>query len=465
MNGDAVDQRVRRGYRSAAVDTVRLAKLNGDIMSGSPNLRGRIGSAGEWAGLHLWLILGLWTALCGGLHWPHLAGSWHYFVTGSELLIDPSNPHGGLHLYHFQPQLQIGPLTFLLARPLLLLPAGAAALAAVALMSAGGLLVLRLIGSFVGMETAHERRRLLAAGLLFVPVWSELAARAGHLDDVLALILALAGLLAARSGRPLLTALALAAAADCKPWAVAFLPIIGIATTGDRGKWIGPLAVWAGAIATVWLPFLIADPQTLAAAHFQIRNTASSALRAIGVHTPTTPAWCRPAQAIGGAVIGLALIRRRPAAILFAALGVRLLLDPGTYVYYTAGLLTGAVLVDLASDRSRAPWFTIGAFLAVYLPNYLTFGAPWSPALHGWLRAGYLIVALIAILLTRRPHPTPIWGVGPTTGSGTAHTPIGPGRRDETPSTVILAGTASLSHRHHIHGGGPSVDGRLESRR
>ena len=64
-------------------------------------------------------------------------------------------------------------------------------------------------------------------------------------------------------------------------------------------------------VALAWAPFVIADPGTLSATQFTIVNEPSSALRALGVSTPGTPSWDRPAQVLVGCALGVLAIRRR----------------------------------------------------------------------------------------------------------------------------------------------------------
>jgi hypothetical protein len=128
----------------------------------------------------------------------------------------------GLHLYAAHPELQIGPLAFLAATPLRLLGATPGRLLALIVMSATGPFVLYALWRLV---PSYRRRpsRLLIAGLLFLPVWAELVTHAGHLDDVLALVFAVAALHALTGGRPVAAGLLIAASADSKPWAAAIL--------------------------------------------------------------------------------------------------------------------------------------------------------------------------------------------------------------------------------------------------
>lgn len=342
-----------------------------------------------------WALAATW-----GLGWTlvHLvspAGSWHYFATGAHALFALGSTGGGLHLYHAHPELQIGPLSFLVAAPFALLPPPLAKAAAVLAMSAAGAGVVAVWARLAPRARAGS---LLWATIPLAPAWEELAGRAGHLDDVLALTTTALALLAVRRGTsPVLVGVLLALAADAKPWALAFVPVLLVLPAGRR--WRAALA-WAAAVTLAWAPFVLADPGSLLAATYRIPNAAGSALRALGVTDPVTPWWCRPAQLGLGVAVGVVLCRRgRAAAVPFAVVAVRMLLDPATWTYYTAGLLATAVVVDLGlARRSRrslpVPWFTLTGALLVYLPAYVHDGPLAEEAVHGWLRAAYLVAAL-----------------------------------------------------------------------
>ncbi|MGI5328696.1 hypothetical protein [Actinomadura nitritigenes] len=146
-------------------------------------------------------------------------GSWHYFATGATVLFGDDRGEG-LHLYATHPELQIGPLSFAVALPLDALGPSWGRTAAVFLMSCTGPLLLSAIWRLVPVP--HRRpERLLTAGLVFLPIWAELATHAGHLDDVLALSLAIGALHARARDRPVLAGLLVGAATDAKPWALA----------------------------------------------------------------------------------------------------------------------------------------------------------------------------------------------------------------------------------------------------
>jgi hypothetical protein len=346
---------------------------------------------------------------------PHLwrpGVSWHFFDQGARLLFSGDAAGGGLHLYANHPRLQIGPLSFLIAEPLRLADPWHGRYVAIALMTASGPVLLWLAASLklARTQTVIPQQRLALAGLVFLPVWTELATHFAHLDDVLALAFALLALRAIDARRATVAGLLLGCAADSKPWAAAFACLIFVLPRHLRLRTAG---AWVAVVGLAWLPFLLSDPATVRAGAFTIPNAASSALRALGVATPRTPTWDRPLQIVLGSLLGWLAVRtgRWPAA-LFAVLAVRLLLDPGTYAYYTSGLILAAVLVDLVLTTRRLPVFALGA--AVFL--YAVRATPLDAQLLGQLRAAYCIVALLALYSPgRRTHGADVTRATPGT--------------------------------------------------
>jgi hypothetical protein len=299
----------------------------------------------------------------------HGGYSWHYFVHGSSLLFG-GHPAGltgagGLQLYGSYPQYQIGPLAFVVAAGLgpfglVVSQLFMVALGGVVLLS--GARVAVLVGA-----TGDWRRRLRYAAALFVPLWMELAVHYSHLDDALAVALASASLWAAAARRGWAGVL-LGGAIAAKPWAAGFLPLLWALPPGQRRSGV----LWAVSVPLfAWLPFAVADPGMVwSTSHFTIQNASDSALRVLGVHAARTPGWCRPAQLLCGVTMAALAVRRgRWPAVVLASVAVRLLLDPGTYDYYTAGALAGALIVDVALERRRWPLASTVAFAGLYAPH------------------------------------------------------------------------------------------------
>jgi hypothetical protein len=339
----------------------------------------------------IWWVFSCWAGLWAAAQVLRGAGvSWHYFVAGSRLLTSSQ----ALHLYATHSELQIGPATLLVTAPaVLFLPAWLGKLLMMIVMSAAGLFVLAELRRLIAFRTPVSDRTVLAVGLVFLAVWSDLAVRYAHPDDVLAIALTVMATRLLRMRHNVLGAVALALAADCKPWAVAFLPLLMIVESSERRRVV---MVWLATLAVAWLPFLT-DPRTLSAGTYRIANALDSSLRVLGEHSASTPMWVRPAQLLVGAALGFIVIRRgRWSAVLAVAVAVRLLLDPGTWAYYNAGLFAGTAMCDFALLAVPVSWFTMSAAVFFYLPSVVLRS---SPHLLGLTRTGYLVVLLAVIIL------------------------------------------------------------------
>jgi hypothetical protein len=361
-------------------------------------------SRGLSARIRVWAGFAAWTCVWVGAHAAHLGGSWHYFRLGARLMAH-GGASGGLHLYAAHPELQIGPLAFLVAAPFSIGPVWIGQVAAIVSMTAAGPAILSMIGRLQPMA-ARQRRLWFFAGVVFLPVWTELAASTSHLDDVLAVVAAVGALHALAWRRPVIAALLVAAAVDAKPWAIVFVPLL-LLITPAAGRRLA-LTVCAVAITAAWMPFFLADPHTWNVAHYAIPNAPSSALRALGVHGASTPLWDRPAQLILGCALGvIAVGRGRPAGVLLVGMAARLLLDPSIYSYYTAGFLVACVAFDVALTAFRLPWLTITAAMFLYLLNLCVIALPSTAHVAGVIRLLYLVAAVGYALLapTRKNDP------------------------------------------------------------
>ena len=359
----------------------------------------------------------VWTAFWGLLHVPGALVSWHYVMTGAALLRSPA-ADGGLHLYAAHPELQMGPLTFLVMSPFGRVPELVTGVVVAVLIAAAGPVLLHVLPVLLDAPVTARQRGLVAVVLL--PVWAELGVHYAHLDDALALGLLVVAMLAVSRDRPVLAALLLAASADAKPWALAFLPILlGL----PRARWVRALGTWGAGVAVAWLPFLVADPGTLHAGRFAIPNDASSSLRALGITAPGTPIWDRPVQVLVGLALATVAVRRgRWLAVPAVALGVRMLLDPATYPYYEAGLVLATVLVDLGVRRTRWPWLSIVVLAGTYVPRHL---GPLTPT-DGQLGALRVVVTLVTVVVALGPDPRDVLRRMTATVRGRAHPPAPP---------------------------------------
>jgi hypothetical protein len=380
LDGNAT---VRTEPHLPLTDTLRTAVLSSARARRPPAPLGWLDSAWfPWAWMSLWALA----------HVPAALVSWHFVVSGSRLLLSPGQI-GGLHLYATHPELQMGPLTFLAAAPVSGAPEWLSGAVVSIIIAAAGPALLIAAPRVLGV-TITDRQRGLAAGVL-LPIWAELAVHYTHLDDALALLLVVAAMFAASRERAVLTALLLAASADAKPWALAFVPILLVL---PRARWHRGAWLWGAGVAVAWLPFVIADPTTLHAGRFSIPNDPSSSLRVLGVASPSTPMWDRPLQVLLGVALGVVAVRRgRWLVVPVVAICARMLLDPGTYPYYTAGLVLATVLADLGWRRTRWPWLSTIVAAGLYLPRHLGPLTPTDPGL-GVLRALTLLAVIAAVL-------------------------------------------------------------------
>jgi hypothetical protein len=311
-----------------------------------------------WRGLVPWAGVAAWTAAWAWLQSNPSGLSWHFFASGSHLLFNGA----GLSLYAEHPELQIGPLAFLVAAPLTYL-GDAAQPVALILMTAAGPLCLAWIAPLV--PDPQRRLRVFLAGLVLMPAWTVLSVRFGHLDDVVALVLAVGALRAIAANRAALAGLALGAAVAAKPWAVGFIPLLLVL---DKQRLAAAGSALAGVIAA-WAPFMIANPATLAALRPPVGVAPSSGLHALGYRGDLIPAWDRVGQFVLAPVAALApVLRGRWPGLFLVAVAVRLAMDPKDNPYYIGGAALAAVIFDLIATRWTIPWATLVTILLLWQP-------------------------------------------------------------------------------------------------
>lgn len=306
----------------------------------------------------------------------HLRGTgedWHFFQEGSELLFGVHHGYsplpGGLHMYANYPDLQIGPLSFLLATPFRLLGAHDGRVVAALVMTAvapGLVFILERTGRAVWTERDERSDTLLSltvflGGILVVQAWSPLATIYAHLDDVLVLSAGVVAVWAVARRRPEIVGVAIGLGIAAKPWGVVALPLV-FALSG-RGRWRA-LLMASGISAVVWLPFVLADAQTLSAIKPAVLTDPASVLHLFGVPLAFGPDWVRPVQLGAALLVGcLAVWRGRWGAVLLVGIAVRVGLDPGVFLYYAAGLVLAAFVWDVLRSPSPLPVWTLAVFL------------------------------------------------------------------------------------------------------
>jgi hypothetical protein len=359
-----------------------------------------------WRGLVPWAGVAAWTALWAWLQSNPSGLSWHFFASGSHLLFDGA----GLNLYAEHPELQIGPLAFLVATPLTYL-GDAAQPVALILMTAAGPLCLAWIAPLVLGRQRHLR--VFLAAIVLVPAWTVLSVRFGHLDDVIALVLAVGALRAVAANRAALAGLALGAAVAAKPWALGFIPVLLVL---DKQRLVAAGTALAGVIAA-WAPFMIANPATAAALRPPVGVAPSSGLHALGYRGDLIPAWDRVGQFVLAPVAALVpVLRGRWPGVFLVAVAVRLAMDPKDNPYYIGGAALAAVIFDLLATRSTIPWATLVTVLLLWQPWAIDYAhrlttstglSLWwfqNPGIIGVVHLGWSVAMIALVLVAPQRH-------------------------------------------------------------
>ncbi len=357
-----------------------------------------------------------------------LDSDWWVFEYGarqlSGLRMTGSQPveGGPLHLYTWFPRLQVGPPALLATVPSQLLTPVVGRIVAIVAMLLVGLLALALlerIAALVAVPAARACGLTLVGGLLLVPAWCELAVFYMHLDDVIALTLLLVAVHELLRGRWWTMAIVLGIGAATKPWAIAFFPLLLLVPRLRRSH---AFLLALGATAVWWAPFLVADPRTLdVSGSVVVRPAIDSTLHLLGVASSGGP--LRMLQLALMLVVGLLVVRAgRWPALLFAVVAVRMLTDPQTWLYYTTGLVLGALLLDMLATRRRWPWFTTAATALLLVEWRVSLASPTGvEGAGGWVAA--LRVAVLLPLVVYLAWPARAGGFGAPTYEADAADP------------------------------------------
>jgi len=343
---------------------------------------------------------------------PVAVSDWTVFVNASELLFGVERSYyfepGGLSLYANYPQFQVGPLSVLVATPFRLLGDVGRQLAIVA-MAAVPLVLWWWMDRLERRDRVGRRSRArwsdadglamgAVAGALLVVGWVPLSGEYLHLDDALALAAMVAAVVEVGRDRGVRAGLWVGAAMAAKPWAALFAPLLLVVR--GRSRWRA-LTAAAGVAALAWGPFVVADPGTLGAGAPTVDVSRDGVLHLLGADLGVGPAWVRSAQLLVGGLAGLAcVLRHRWRALPMVVIAVRLLLDPGTFGYYTSGLLLATVLWDRWGSPFRLPWATVATFVGLHVPEVVGLGGSAAAV----LRAGTCL-GLCALAVAAGPEP------------------------------------------------------------
>lgn len=345
-------------------------------------------------------------------------GDWEEIFDATGLLFGVHGPihhlPGGLHLYASYPEFQFGPLALIAAVPLWAAGWSARWLAAVAMLGIGWASLVLIdraasgtgsAGTDVGaarparVEPAELGR--LVGGVVAAVAWVPLAARYLHIDDALAVLAIVGAVVAIRCERGVLAGLLVGAAIGCKPWAAPMMPMLaGL----PRTQWRRAGAAAVAATAAVWLPFLIAAPSMVRAGSPQVDVSDASVLRLFGVPGGIGPGWVRPVQlVVAGMCATVAATRGRWTGVALVVLAVRILVDPGTFEYYTSALVIAALVWDTVARSSAVPVATVCAALALDLAEVVVASATARAVLR--LGAVLGLVGWVTCAPIRRPRP------------------------------------------------------------
>jgi hypothetical protein len=284
----------------------------------------------------LWATTLAAIAILGAGTWT----DWHYYRAGSSLLFSSN----GLHLYAHAPDVQIGPLSLVIARALTALAGAHAAVVAQVVFTAGMLGVAWLVGR---VANGNRPTLMLLDGLVLAALWPQMSMHVQYADCLV--IAGLAGVvLAVGAGRGLVAGLLFGLSAAAKPWSLPAVPVLLGLPARERRR---GLVAAATIVVACYLPFVISDRSTFDAGRATLPVARDTFLGLL--HIAPAPGWVRPVQAITGLLLALVVVRRgRWQAAILAAVVARLALDPGDLPYYAALLVAAAWIWDVAGDQA-----------------------------------------------------------------------------------------------------------------
>ena len=280
---------------------------------------------------------------------------------------------GDLRLYAEMPEAQMGPLALLLA---VVMSHTVYTLVVWATMP----IFLWSALDGVPPERRTRARLTVSAGAPFLAApWVRWGIE-GHADDVLVLLGAAGLLWALRRHHEWVAVVAFLIAIAGKPTAAVLLPLpFMISRRAGAGALVGAGLIWG--------PFLLADPHGFLTAGAGISGVSPNSLPDwLGATADASfPAWVRPAQLLGGALLCWWCSRRATFVVgVLAAFTFRALLEPGAWPIYSTAVIAAAILVD--ARRGRGPMLAAVAFgswiaTAWFFPMNLTEGALRNAAL------------------------------------------------------------------------------------
>jgi hypothetical protein len=348
----------------------------------------------RWRWLVLVTVAVAGTVLAGG------RGDWDFFVSSGKAMFDVD----GFSVYAHHGDTQTGPLSLVIARLFAFTPRNGFLLCSISCLALGlvSLRAVERIGR--GARDAMRAELLTLIGGVGLLAWWGQFSGYGHLDDAIVLTIAAVVVERRLQGGGRWSAVLIGLAIAVKPWAVFFLPLTLGVTPGNHTAartrdtslrtraraLVGPLLAVAVA-AVCWAPFVIADSGTLRALRPTVNLAPDSVLALFISDSSSIPEWLRTAQLVLGLALGLVLVLRgRALALPLACIALRLAIDPGTWAYFTPGLLIGALLLDARESRTCWPVLTIAATVLLAPPSIVP-----SDVLGGVMRALACVGAIV----------------------------------------------------------------------
>ena len=327
-------------------------------------------------------------------------GDWDYFVEVGRQLVSED----GLAFYRVHSDVQTGAMSLLVAATLSVAWSNGFIVQAI-LTNALGFWLVILVDRWPTSpsdprDKDEHRLATLLGGTLLGVWWGQLGAT-GHLDDAVVLAAAVVAVNAQLTDRVRWSGFAVGLALTFKPWAIFFVPLT-LALPLSRRQ-LGPVRqpglVIAGVLgAMAWLPFIIAEPSSLRRLSPTVLVADDAVLRLIGLEGLGPHASLRIGQLVlGTALVFLLVAMSRAHAVLAAAIAVRLLADPGTWNYYSAGLVLGCIVWEGIERHSIVPWLALVASIGM-LPESIIA----SPELRAGLRLVSLLIVLGTVTLRSR---------------------------------------------------------------
>lgn len=327
---------------------------------------------------------------------------WYLFTLAADHLTSVN----ALHAFASTPDLQTGPLSVVAVVALRRLGPANGWLVTSALLFCLALVLVRICeraASYAGRDPQDRAETVtLIGGCFLLLSWTGPAGWYGHADDVLALVAIAGAVLACAKRRWLALAVAVGLAAAFKPWGFCFLPLAAVvAARRVRGVLV---ALAVGGLP--WLPFVIADHQTLRVLRFDIAVAPASSLRALGFAVGSRVMWAHGLQFLVAWVLGaIAIQRARWMVVPWLAMATRVNLEPGAFFYYGAGPMCGALVLDLMRPGRIPGGRTATTWLLLYGVRTLATALGAGPTEFDILTiSGRLVFLGLAIAELARPN-------------------------------------------------------------